>query len=172
VEAEMAELRPDGNPGVTRDPAALRLARAYERAAELSRLDMNRHGAPIGKLAGWRPQAHAAERVVKVSAEEWADFILPRLDRDRTFPGMSEDGVRQQLRDMHQRIVMGKGSEPSAAQTTGRIGPANLANSLAAALRELHSVCLAMDAEDEAQLPTEAEYQAAMQAAERALSRH
>jgi hypothetical protein len=137
VEAEMAELRPDGNPGVTRDPAALRLARAYERAAELSRLDLNRHGAPIGKLEGWRPQAHAAERVVKVSAEEWSDFILPRLDRDRTFPGMSEDGVRQQLRDMHQRIIMAKGSEPSAAQTTGRIGPANLANSLAAA-RVLH----------------------------------
>lgn len=46
------------------------------------------------------------------------------------------------------------------------------ANSLAAALRELHSVCLAMDAEDEQQRPTEAEYQAAMQAAERALARH
>ena len=46
------------------------------------------------------------------------------------------------------------------------------ANSMAAALRELHSVCLAMDAEDEAKRPTEAEYQAAMREAERQLARH
>lgn len=137
VEAEMAELRPDGNPGATRDPAALRLARAYERAAELSRLDLNRHGAPIGKLAGWRPQAHAAERVVKVSADDWAAFILPRLDRDRTFPGMSDEGVQQQLRDIYQRITTGIDRNPGGAEINGRIGPANLANSLAAA-RVLH----------------------------------
>ena len=46
------------------------------------------------------------------------------------------------------------------------------ANRLAAALRELHSVCLAMDAEDEMQRPTEHEYQAAMAAAAAALARH
>lgn len=41
-----------------------------------------------------------------------------------------------------------------------------------AALRELHSVCLCMDAEDEMQRPTEAEYQTAMAAAARELGRH
>jgi len=46
------------------------------------------------------------------------------------------------------------------------------ANRLAAALRELHSVCLAMDAEDEMKRPTEHEYQAAMAAAAAALARH
>lgn len=46
------------------------------------------------------------------------------------------------------------------------------ANRLASALRELHSVCLAMDAEDEMKRPTEGEYQAAMAAAAAALARH
>ncbi len=46
------------------------------------------------------------------------------------------------------------------------------ANRLAAALRELHSICLAMDAEDEMKRPTEHEYQAAMAAAAAALARH
>ncbi len=45
-------------------------------------------------------------------------------------------------------------------------------NRALAALRELHSVCLAMDAEDEMRRPTEAEYQAAMAAAVRELGRH
>lgn len=46
------------------------------------------------------------------------------------------------------------------------------ANRLASALRELHSICLAMDAEDEMKRPTEAEYQHAMAAAAAALARH
>lgn len=46
------------------------------------------------------------------------------------------------------------------------------ANKLAAALRELHSVCLAMDYPDENQRPTEAEYQDALRAAEAALAEH
>lgn len=46
------------------------------------------------------------------------------------------------------------------------------ANRLAAALRELHSVCLLMDHPDESRRPTEAEYQDAMAAAARALAEH
>lgn len=46
------------------------------------------------------------------------------------------------------------------------------AHGMAAALRELHSVCLAMDAEDQDKRPTEAEYQAAMREAERQLGKH
>ena len=46
------------------------------------------------------------------------------------------------------------------------------ANDLAGALRELHSVCLALDCEIEGQRPTEAEYQAALRRAEQALAAH
>ena len=46
------------------------------------------------------------------------------------------------------------------------------ANRLAAALRELHSVCLLMDHPDQMRRPTEDEYQAAMAGAARELGRH
>lgn len=46
------------------------------------------------------------------------------------------------------------------------------ANRLAAALRELHSVCILMDHPEQDKRPTEAEYQAAMAGAAKALERH
>ena len=46
------------------------------------------------------------------------------------------------------------------------------ANRLAAALRELHSVCLLMDHPDQDKRPTEVDYQAALRGAEVALGRH
>ena len=45
-------------------------------------------------------------------------------------------------------------------------------NRALAVLRELHSTCLLMDAEDQMRRPTEDEYQAAMSAAARELGRH
>lgn len=137
VVREMRELRDGGRPGVTGNRQAQELARLYGEIAERARGDLNRFGATIGRLDGWSPQAHAADRVVKVGADEWLDFILPRLDRERSFPGMPDDLVRLTLRDVHQAIITGVERNPSTAETTGRIGPANLANSLSAA-RVLH----------------------------------
>jgi len=134
---EMLELREGGNPGSTGNRDAAALARAYADMAEATRRDLNRLGAPIGRLDGWAPQHHAAERIVKASPDEWTDFVLPRLDRERTFPGASDDALRAALRDIHTAIVTGVERLPGAAETTGRIGPANLANSLAAR-RVLH----------------------------------
>jgi hypothetical protein len=137
VTIEMGELRQGGAPGSTGDPAALRLAKAYEQAAEQARIDLNRHGAPIGRLDGWRPQAHDSGRVVQVSPEDWMAFISPLLDRDRTFVGMSHELARLHLRDIYDRITTGVDRNGLAAERAGRLGPANLASTLAAA-RVLH----------------------------------
>jgi hypothetical protein len=128
---EMRELRDGGAPGATRNPQAQQLAKLYAEISERIRGDLNRHGAPIGRLDGWSPQAHATDRVVQVSREEWGAFILPRLDREKTFPGMSDEGVAQQLRDIHQAIVTGVDRNGLAAEDTGRVNAANLANSMA-----------------------------------------
>lgn len=137
VVREMRELRDGGQPGITGNREARELARVYAETAERARVDLNRHGATIGRLDGWSPQAHASERVVKVSADEWIDFILPRLDRDKTFPGQDDDYARMILRDVYREIVTGVARNPGGAETTGRIGPANLASSLGAS-RVLH----------------------------------
>jgi len=134
---EMRELRESGKPGSTGHTKAAELARIYAQAAEESRLDLNRLGATIGKLDGWTPQSHASDRVVKVDRDEWVDFILPRLDRERTFPGLGDEMVRITLRDIYDTIITGVDRNGSVAGETGRVGPANLANRLSSS-RVLH----------------------------------
>lgn len=128
---EMQELRPDGQPGRTGNQAAQALAKLYAEMAEKTRLDLNQLGSPIGRLDGWSPQAHASDRVTRVSQSEWIDFVLPRLDRDRTFGTMDETLQRQMLADIYDTITKGVDRNGIGAETTGRVNAANLANSLA-----------------------------------------
>lgn len=128
---EMQELRPDGQPGRTGNKAAQALAKLYAEMAEKTRLDLNQLGSPIGRLDGWSPQAHASDRVTRVSQSEWIDFVLPRLDRDRTFGTMDETLQRQMLADIYDTITKGVDRNGIGAETTGRVNAANLANSLA-----------------------------------------
>lgn len=128
---EMQELRPDGEPGRTGNKAAQELAQLYAGMAEKTRLDLNRLGSPIGRLEGWSPQAHASDRVTRVSQDEWIDFVLPRLDSQRTFGTMNEPLQRQMLRDIYDTITKGVDRNGIGAETTGRVNAANLANSLA-----------------------------------------
>jgi hypothetical protein len=128
---EMQELRPDGQPGRTGNKAAQALAKLYAEMAEKTRLDLNQLGSPIGRLDGWSPQAHASDRVQRVTQAEWIDFVLPRLDRDRTFGTMDETLQRQMLADIYDTITKGVDRNGIGAETTGRVNAANLANSLA-----------------------------------------
>ncbi|CAB4128170.1 hypothetical protein UFOVP99_15 [uncultured Caudovirales phage] len=137
VVREMDQLGAGGKPGITQDDKALVVARAYADMAELSRTDRNRHGATLGKLEGWRPQAHDSNLVALADRDAWIDFILPRLDAERTFPGMNEAQQRAILRDTYHHIATGDRGSPSGMEQTGRVGPANLANQLSAS-RELH----------------------------------
>ena len=134
---EMRELRHGGQPGITGNQLAAKLAGLYGKIAELARTDLNRLGATIGRLEGWSPQAHDAAKVARATFEDWRDWILPRLDTDRTFPNMSEPQRQAMVQGIYREIVTGVAREPSAAELGQRVGPANLANSLGDA-RTLH----------------------------------
>lgn len=138
VVREMRELGEGGQPGITGNQAAQKLARVYsDIATNLIRPDLNRLGATIGKLEGWSPQSHDPARVVKTSFEEWRDFIAPRLDAERTFGEMAPERVEAMLQDIHREIVTGVARQPSPAELGQRTGPANLANLLSHS-RTLH----------------------------------
>lgn len=130
VVREMYELRQDGQPGKTGNKLAREAAEKYTEWAEITRTELNTHGAMIGRLLGWSPQSHAAALVRRVSQEAWVDFVLPLLDKARTFGTMDEPLQRQMLRDIYESIVTGVDRNGLGAETTGRIGAANLANSL------------------------------------------
>lgn len=130
VVIEMRELRDGGQPGRTGDQKALALAKVYAEAAETARVDLNRYGATIGRLDGWSPQGHDAMRVIRAGRDEWVDFVLPRLDREKSFGSMNDDLVRQALRDIYDEITLGTSRNALVPDNPGKAGPANLANRL------------------------------------------
>jgi hypothetical protein len=132
VVREMHELREGGSPGISKNKDAQVAAKALAGAAESSRQRLNSLGGFIGKLDGWAgPQIHDSNKMVRVTASDWAKAILPKLDRERTFPGLSDAEALRALEDVHTTITTGRGNEITAARKGERVGPANLAKSLA-----------------------------------------
>lgn len=133
VVREMFELRDGGSPGRTGNADAAFSAKTFARYAEISRQDLNRLGAVIGKLDGWAgPQVHDPYRLMRSSEDEWIAAILPRLDLARTFPDVAEpqEHVRI-LREIYKTIVTGRDLSVTAREKGGFTAPANLARSLA-----------------------------------------
>lgn len=87
---EMAELRVGGKPGVTKVPEAMRMARVFQHWMEVARQMQNREGAAIRKIKGYIiPQRHDATLINAAGPDEWANFIVDRLD-DRNFEGLPD----------------------------------------------------------------------------------
>ena len=98
VVREMYELRQGGEPGKTGSADARTVARIFAGAAELSRTDLNRLGAAIGKLDGWAgAQVHDPRKMLQVTEDQWVAAILPLLDMDRTF---GRDQVRLDAKNL------------------------------------------------------------------------
>jgi len=132
VLAEMWELRDGGNPGSTKNEDAKYLARTFATYAELSRTDLNRLGASIGKLDGWAGvQSHDPIKMIQAGKDAWVGRIVPLLDHDRTFPDApTATEVTDILGDIYDTIITGIPAKPTGAEKGQRVNPANLAKSL------------------------------------------
>jgi hypothetical protein len=137
VVREMYELHPNGQPGRTGNKDAQLLAVNYADWANRTRIDLNDHGAMIGRLEAWSPQSHSSPLVRRVSPDEWIDFIQPELSSARSFDGMNETMQRNMLRDIYESVTTGVDRNGIGAEVTGRITPANLSTRLSHA-RVLH----------------------------------
>jgi hypothetical protein len=130
VVREMAELREGGRPGSTGNLDAQKVAHIFAKYAEVSRKDLNALGANIGKLDGWHgPQSYDATKLLRATDAEFVNSIMPRLDKERSFPGMSDDEIIKSLKESYLTIVTGKSNRLTAARTGQYQGPRNLANS-------------------------------------------
>jgi len=133
VVREMWELREGGSPGRSGNGDARKVARIFADSAEQSRTDLNRLGANIGKLDGWAgAQIHDADKIGRMSPDQWIDAIMPRLDMARTFPDLADEkAVRAALRNVWQNIVFQPSREAPRSPTEGAFrGPLNVARSL------------------------------------------
>lgn len=129
---EMGELREGGNPGVTGNEDARYLAGVFANYAEMSRTELNRLGASIGKLDGWAgAQVHDDLKMMAAGKDSWVEAIAPWLDLKRTFPDAgSANEVRDILRDVYDTLITGIPNKATAKEKGQRVNPANLAKSL------------------------------------------
>lgn len=131
VVREMTELRDGGAPGRTGNADARKVAAIFGRRAEESRADLNRLGANIGKLDGWAgAQIHDADKIARLAADDWARAVLPKLDLDRTFPGLTGPEVDRALRNVWENIVFQPERSAEGPSAPGVKRPFNVARAL------------------------------------------
>lgn len=68
------------------DTDAASFSKIWTETAEAARLRYNVAGGNISKRKDWGlPHVHDAKKIAAVSFEEWQEFIVPRLDRNRMY---------------------------------------------------------------------------------------
>lgn len=73
-----------GDPGVTGDAQALKIAKVIHSVQELARWRLNNAGADVGEYSGRITlSVHDANRIRRAGFDDWHDFVAPRLDPDR-----------------------------------------------------------------------------------------
>lgn len=129
---EMAELKEGGKPGITGNKDAQDIAKLFSTYAELSRTDLNKLGASIGKLDGWAgAQTHDDMKMIAAGKDAWIAAVLPKLDIARTFPDVnSAKDIEEALSGIYDTIVTGFPNKPTPKEIGQRVNPANLAKSL------------------------------------------
>lgn len=129
---EMAELREGGKPGITGNDDAKYAAKLFSTYAEMSRTDLNRLGASIGKLDGWSgAQTHDDVKMIQAGKDAWVASVLPKLDIERTFPDVtSAKEIEDALSGIYDTLITGLPNKPTSGEMGVRVNPANMAKSL------------------------------------------
>ncbi|NIA72376.1 hypothetical protein HBA54_27690 [Pelagibius litoralis] len=130
IAREMWEIRPNGNRGISGSDEAARMAEVMHKWQEATRIDANRAGASVKKSPGYVVrQSHDTFKIRNASFEDWRDFILPKLDAERTFAGV--DDVEKFLTNVYEGLASGVHlANAGDAAPSGFKGFANLAQSM------------------------------------------
>lgn len=129
---EMAELRENGKPGITGNDDAKYVAKVFSSYLEMSRTDLNRLGASIGKLDGYAgAQTHDDVKMIAAGKDAWIASVLPKLDVARTFPDVTTaKEIEDALSGIYDTIITNLPNKPTPREMGERVNPANLAKSL------------------------------------------
>lgn len=123
----------EGQKNVTGNKQAARIAEIIHEVREGQRNRLNNAGADIEKTAGYiMPQRHDVFDMYKAGEDEWANFMAPLLDPDRSFGGDYED-LFDVLRGAYRAMVSGiRLNDPSLKDSKlfQFSGPANLGKKL------------------------------------------
>ena len=110
IAVELFELDIDGgNPGRTGNTAAVKIAKIVKKYQADVVARQNRAGAWIQKIPGYIvSQSHDMDRIAKATYEDWKNFILPKLDLEKTFGLTSPDKWDEMLLESYKSITSGR----------------------------------------------------------------
>ena len=140
IARELAELsKANGRPGISDNADAAAIAKVIDKYRRLAVQRENRAGAFIRPLEGYVVrQSHDMHRIRRAGFDTWRDYILPRLDAEKTFQGADADRF---LRGAFDGLVTGDHLKAVGAAENDLgfqfKGPGNLAKKISAR-RVLH----------------------------------
>ena len=142
VARELWRLEDPESGAATKNESARKTAEILHKYQEVSRAQRNEAGAWIGKLDHYiTRQSHDMMKVRGNGSPEaftaWADYILPRLDAERTFAGMEPAEVNKFLRNVWGALASGIHDSSTSDALAGFKGPGNLAKKVSQE-RKLH----------------------------------
>ena len=121
----------------TGDEIAALIAKKMRLALDDARALNNHYGGNIGYLNNYMPQAHDQIKIGKISAEDWSNFIINKLDKPRTAKAFEMDarnfnpdgtlnaiGEKELLRKLestHEDITKGSAVDPFRFQTESSV---------------------------------------------------
>ena len=129
IAVELFEMRPNGNPGKSGSAAAQRIARHIHTLQSVGIKNANQAGGYIGEMPGYIfRQSHDRSKLRKTGFDQWFNFIIDKLDHDKTFDGADprkflEGAYNGLVTGMHLRLKGGNESN----HLYGFKGPANIA---------------------------------------------
>lgn len=139
VAVELGELKQGGTPGKSGNEDAMHVAKVFDKHKEILRKMANEAGATIKKLDGHIvAQTHDITKMRKMGVVGWSKYILPLLDKERTFgDALDEKDVEKFLTDVYANITTGIHGSMKAEERGVTGGIMSLAN-LVSKERELH----------------------------------
>ena len=129
VARELWQIRPDGNPGITKNTAARQVAEIIHKYQMTAVERLNRAGAYINPRPGYLfRQSHDMTRMREAGFDEWKNFIFDKLDHEATFGTANpEEFLRGAYRGLTTGLHKRFNGEGESNHLVGFTGPANLA---------------------------------------------
>ena len=109
-------------PDAKAEPLVRETAAIVSRYAEAARRRFNLAGGDMGRLEGWTPQLHSAEKLLRAGRKKWKEETLPLLDRERTFGRAAADAERvsEMLDGIYDTLTLGRNPFLAAGSGSGK----------------------------------------------------
>lgn len=128
---ELNQPQPDAKALSGLPKAAVAIGRILNDYNELARLDANRAGAWVKKLPGRViKQTHDMYRVRSAGWETWRDYVMPRLDWEKTLPDVAPEAREAALKDIFVGLASGEHLSFKDGSVAGLKGIANVGKKL------------------------------------------